>query len=350
MRERQCPACGLEVSEAAFDRGTCPCCEHSFLEPVAAPIPPAPSPVVAQPIGPRSNSPSSRNRFLVGVAVAAVTVSGMVGVWQLLKRPVRPDEVAEVAATPPQPSAGLVPVGFDPEVRRVPPVREIAPAPRPANGQHRDAVAVQPAAVPLAPAPRAKADAVKVELVSVFDTPEKKLNNPTGTAEVLELSGTDHLVLTGKVKVLKIGQVNGEAVLDAAGLDVEEIVFTENVNGSAVVKLNAPGGKVRITRQINGSARLTIHAPGGDVVFSGDDDAGLTGGSVVAVTAKRVEIQCLMNGGTKVEATLTAGGSLRTRVMDGGAAVRYKPASADQTELKIETGELRGGATVQPGK
>lgn len=350
MSEQTCPACGLPVSAAAIGGGRCPCCEHSFLEPSAAPTAPASPPVAQTPIEPQSEPASHRNRVLLGVAACVVVVIGLIGTWRLLKEPVEPNEFAGTVPTAPPVPAGRPSLETTPGGERFPPVREVAPAPRPVNGRRPDGIAIQPAPIPVAPEPRAKPEARMVEFINVFETPERKLNNPTGTAEVLELNAKDRLVLTGKVKVLKIGLVDGEAVLDASGLDVEEIVFTENVNGSAVVKLNAPGGRVRITRQINGSARLTIHAPGGEVVFAGEDDACLNGGSVVAVTAKRVDIQCLMNGGTRVEATLTSGGSLRTRVMDGGAAVRYKPSAGNETELKIETGELRGGATVRPTK
>jgi len=190
----------------------------------------------------------------------------------------------------------------------------------------------------------------KAEIIDAAETPERKLDNPNGSAEVLDINGTDRLMLTGKIKSLKIGSVNGEAVIDATRLEAEEIILAGSLNGSTSIKLNTSGGKVRIVRQVGGAVRLSIHAPGGEVLFAGEEDAGLTGGSMIDVTAKRLDIQCLMNGGTKLDATLATGGSLRTGLMDGGAAVRYKPASGNDSDLQIETGELRGGASVKAAK
>ena len=148
----------------------------------------------------------------------------------------------------------------------------------------------------------------------------------------------------------KITQEDAAAVIDATRLEAEEIILAGSLNGSTSIKLNTSGGKVRIVRQVGGAVRLSIHAPGGEVLFTGEEDAGLTGGSMIDVTAKRLDVQCLMNGGTKLDATLTKGGSLRTGLMDGGATVRYKPASGNDSDLRIETGELRGGSSVKPAK
>jgi hypothetical protein len=186
-----------------------------------------------------------------------------------------------------------------------------------------------------------------VEFVGPFDGPNRAFDLPNGTVEVGDLNGDERLTLAGKVKTLRVGGLNGEVVLDASKLEASEVVIGGDINGGTVLKLNAPGGRVVIAGSVNGSAKLTIHAPGGEVVVEGEG-ANVTGGTVVVVTARRVDLRALVNGGARVEATLTAGGSLRAARMDGGAAVRYKPAKAGGPAPVVETGDLRGGATVKP--
>jgi hypothetical protein len=227
--------------------------------------------------------------------------------------------------TPPKaPAVAIAPMPHEPLV--VPPTR--------------------PTELAVAPNPRPK-PAPRVEIVGAFDGPNRVFDLPDGTVEVTDLDGGDKLALTGKVKTLRIGALNGEAVLDASQLGAEEIVLAGDINGSTVLKVSAPGGKVVIAGSVNGSAKLTIHAPGGEVVVAGEN-ANVTGGTTLVITAKRADFRALLNGGTRVDVTLTVGGSLRTAKMDGGATVRYKPTSTADPVPAIETGELRGGATVKP--
>ena len=344
MNDYLCPSCGLPISEAAFASGICPCCEHSFLEPFSAPVVQL-EPMVPVPLSIPQTPPTENKKRFLGVvvvwAVALVVGVGLgLGFWYFFDQPLEFVEVAQKEQTPPTTISPLP--DTQPQTQPVTPEKEILPAPRVVEEQRPEPVAVAPKPMPLPPP--------KVEIIDPVETPEKKLNDPNGEAEVLSLNGMEQLVLTGKIKVLRIGPLNGKALLDATGLDVEEIVFTGALSGSSEVKVNAPNGKVRVTKQINGAAKLRIYAPDGEVTFAGEEEATLTEGSLVELTAKRVDIQSLMNGGTRVEVTLTTGGSLRTGVMDGGATVRYRAAVGNQSELKIETGELRGGASVKPAK
>ncbi len=160
-----------------------------------------------------------------------------------------------------------------------------------------------------------------------------------------DLRSEDRVTLTGKVHTLKIGSVNGKATLDASGLDAEEVIIGGDLNESAVVKLNAPKGKVTISGFVVGSAKLTINAPGGDVIVSANSGR-LDNGSEVTVTAKRLDIRGPMLGGTKLSATLTAGGSLKFALMDGGATITYRKAAATDPALVVEKGKIRGGAKL----
>lgn len=145
--------------------------------------------------------------------------------------------------------------------------------------------------------------------------------------------------------MLRIGSVNGNGAIDASALVAEEVVITGDLNGDAVVTLNAPGGKVTIGGYVVGSAKLTVIAPGGEV-FVLANSGQFAGGSTTKVTAKRFDIAGKLGGGAKVHVTLTAGGSLKLTSADEGALVTYKKAAASDPPLTIERGVIRGGAKV----
>ena len=133
----------------------------------------------------------------------------------------------------------------------------------------------------------------------------------------------DHLTLTGKVRLLKIGSVGGKAILDASGLEAEEIVITGDLNANAVVKLNAPNGNVTIGGHVTGSAKLTVTAPGGEVIVSAGSGK-FDGGAEVTIQAKRVEVKGRMSGNARLVVTLTAGGSAAIGVVEDKAVVVYQ--------------------------
>gem|GEM_PF-4820768 len=250
--------------------------------------------------------------------------------------------IAKVDEPLPLPALPTTPVRPQPEVPSLKIAREVAPLP------HEYVLAPMPVPIPI-PVPMPKVEAKRIEKINAFDGLEHKLDLPDGIAEIQDLNGEERLILTGKVKVLKLGHIAGASQIDASKLEVGEIIFTANIDGSAEVKLNAPAGKVTMSHQVDGSAKLTIHAPGGEVIFRGEDGH-ITGGTRLTITAKRVDFQSDLTGGTHIDATLTKGGSLRTRRMTEGATVRYQLADASDPEPKIETGELSGGASVKPKK
>ncbi len=162
-----------------------------------------------------------------------------------------------------------------------------------------------------------------VVLIDPREVREKQIDNPRGTATIPDMAREDRLTLTGKVRLLKIGSVGGKAILDASGLEAEEIVITGDLNATAIVKLNAPNGKVTIGGHVTGSANLTVTAAGGDVILSAGSGK-FDGGAEATVLAKRLEVKGLLSGSAKLIVTLTEGGSAAIGAVEDKAMVIYK--------------------------
>jgi hypothetical protein len=101
---------------------------------------------------------------------------------------------------------------------------------------------------------------------------------------------------------------------------------------------------VTVGGYVVGNAKLTVAAPGGEVVLA--SSGRLTGSSVVAITAKRVEAAGGVTGNARLHATLTAGGSLRLTTVEEAATVTYRKAAATDPPPAVERGTVRGGAKV----
>jgi len=215
------------------------------------------------------------------------------------------------------------------------------------------------------------------------------LNKPDGEY-VLPMAGGDELiVLTGEVGTLRIGPVSGRARVDASRLKARVVVvtgrvdgeatlrvraadrieFAERVDGAAAVTAEAPGGTVRFATaaaridggasvhvraaraefvgKVDGGSRLTVDAGDGAVAFGGTDGGGkLGGGARVAVTAKTVDIGCLMAGEANVAVTIVGSGRISHKDLEGGAKLTHRKASATNPDTAVSGGQLRGGATV----
>jgi hypothetical protein len=94
------------------------------------------------------------------------------------------------------------------------------------------------------------------------------------------------------------------------------------VNERAIVKLNAPNGKVTIQGHVEGRAILIAKSPGGVFLVartSGkfDEDARVT------VIAKTLNIQGAMSGNAQLSVSLTGGGTVSMGPMEGNAVVVY---------------------------
>lgn len=324
MSELACPKCRLPVPDAALDAGSCPGCGYD---------------------GPMVSVTSGKWGWLV--ATAAVVGTGVALGGYLLyprhepRKPAPPPQFAAVPVVAPRvpPHVGP-PVAPPPRpVETVPPRKAHSP-PKPADPP--------PAVVP-PPKPVGPTRPGRTIVLDPREEPgrklERKLDNPAGTAAIPDLSGNDRVTLTGRVRALRIGSVNGKATIDASGLEADEVFITGDLDGDAVVKVNAPGGTVTVGGFVAGRARLTGAAPGGTVLVSEGADR-LNGEAAVTVTARRVEVKSGMTGTARLLVTLTAGGSLKLATLDRNATVVYKKAAAADPDPRVEHGEIRGGAKV----
>jgi hypothetical protein len=152
---------------------------------------------------------------------------------------------------------------------------------------------------------------------------EMQINDRDVIIMVADMNRTEHLTIKGRVGLLTIGTISGNARLDASGLVAREVIITGDVNQHAVVKLNTPRGRVSIRGHIEGSARVNVNAPDGEIVVAApsgklDDDAELT------VVARDADIQGRMAGRSRLVLTLTGGGRAAVGVVEENAVVIRK--------------------------
>src|SRR5205814_2352327 len=94
----------------------------------------------------------------------------------------------------------------------------------------------------------------------VFDSPDDDVN-------VEGTSDDNKLVLTGRVRALVLGRVNGIAVVDGSKLQARRAVVRDTIEASARVTLKA--ALVEFDKPIHGDADVVVEAPGGKVIFHG---------------------------------------------------------------------------------
>jgi hypothetical protein len=318
-----CPKCRTGLSDAALDAEQCSQCGFPLV-----------GPVVLVPAG----SQIGGTRLLLPLT-AALVLTGAGTIYALTDwspQQAEPDPAPRELAALPIESLPVVHVAPLPrEVKlstAIPPVE-----PPGAQGQPPGPVAVEPKK----DVPRPIGVVMKVDPKIA---PKRHFDHPNDTAALPDLNTGDRVTLTGRVRVLKLGSVNGKSVLDASGLVAEEVIISGDVDRDAQVFLNAPNGKVTVGGYVTGASKLTILAPGGEVVVAGSGR--LSGCPVVTVTAKRLEVKCPMSGTARVNATLTAGGSLKLGLMEDGATVTYRKAAANDPLVTVEKGETRGSAKV----
>jgi hypothetical protein len=334
MTTLTCPKCRLGMPDDALDAGLCPGCGFPLDGPLVLDTP--------------GSAATTRWKIAAGLVVvlAGTGVAGYQG-YQFLGRESadRSRETADRGRDPDSPAPPVAPLPH--ESKR----RDSGSTPRtestPGDHQGKDGGPVLPPGAAVDPpkgnAPRPVGVVMKVDPRVAA---QRHFDHPDDTAAVSDLNTNDHVVLTGRVRTLRLGSVNGRGSVDASGLAAEEVIVTGDLNGEATVAIHAPDGRVRIGGYVGGSSKLTVRAPGGEVVLA--NSGRFTGGSAVAVTAKRLTALGVLGGGSRVDVTITAGGSLKVTRAEEGATVRYKKAAAADPAPVIETGELRGGATVSP--
>lgn len=317
MTTLPCPKCRLRMPDDALDRGQCPACGF-----------PLDGPLVLD-----ATTGSRRGVWWAAGATALIAggagYAAYAGAFDPTPVP-HPPEAASAAPEPVRPATSVAPPPKPPE-----------PAPPPLVPSTPNDLKPDPAG-PKPTAPRPIGVVMKVD---PRIAPTRHFDHPDDTAALPDLNTADRVTLTGRVRALRIGSVNGKGSIDASGLTAEEVVITGDLNGDAVVSLHAPNGKVTVGGYVGGAARLTVVAPGGELLVLANSGR-VTGSSVVAVAAQRVDVAGRVSGGARLHATLTAGGALKLSFVEEGATVTYKKAAAADPPPAVEKGTVSGGAKV----
>ena len=328
MTTLTCPKCRQKLPEEALDAGQCPHCGFPLDGPVLLATP--------------DISGRGRWRIVAEVVVTLLFTTAVVYWFLGRSEPTRAPHAPEVAAlNPTEVEYHAAPFPHEPEPRTIPTAN--APT-EPRTDKPRDQD--QPPVLPIVEAPK-KDGPRPISVVMKVDpkiTPQRHFDSPDDTAALPDLNNGDRVALTGRVRVLRLGSVNGNGRLDASGLVADEVIITGDMNGEAHVQVNAPNGQVTVGGYVMGTSKLTILAPGGVVKVA--DTGRVTGHATVTATAKRLEVNGPLSGNAKVKATLSARGSLKWVRAEENATVSYKRAAETDPPPTIDKGELRGGAKV----
>jgi len=156
------------------------------------------------------------------------------------------------------------------------------------------------------------------------------LNQPDAAYTIPRLvERGEHMILRGKVRMLRVNGLGPGAVLDASALEAGSIYVSGKIEGGSILRLNCPEGVVEVPATVQGRSRLEIDAPGSSVRFlhlSGPDEPGsrIDGGSTVIITGRTVDLRGDVAGAeTSVRVTLTRNGSLKVAAVRDAAVVEY---------------------------
>jgi hypothetical protein len=182
----------------------------------------------------------------------------------------------------------------------------------------------------------------------------RKIDSPQGEYVVEPLDGAAQVYLRGRVKTLRIGSVGGDVLLDATGLEAQEVFFTGAVSGRARAKVHAPNGSVEFRASISGRASLVLDATGGRVTFpkpaAGRAGAEISGDPRMTIRAREVDFQVSINGDAQVTAVLSAGGKIRFTEMNGHSRLTYRRDAPRDPDPVIGWGIVRDDARFRETK
>jgi len=182
----------------------------------------------------------------------------------------------------------------------------------------------------------------------------RKIDSPQGEYVVEPLDGAVQVYLRGRVKTLRIGSLGGDVILDATGLEAQEVFFTGAISGRAKAKVHAPNGSVEFRASISGRASLGVDATGGRVTFpkpaAGRAGAEISGDPRMTIRAREVDFQVPINDDAQVLTVLSAGGKIRFTEMNGHSRLTYRKAEAGDPDPVIGWGIVRDEARFRETK
>lgn len=333
-----CPGCGLPREDGLVGVVPCPICSSDTVAetpsqplPLAVEIPADPIATLPADVSQMETFPTaSRSRSWLPVAAAfglgvAVGVGGLF-VGQRMTPPGQPEQVARI----------------DPASRdepRLTPASSVALAPMPREYRFTTVLPITKAGPKTVPPARPKPppDLLALERVEPIH-----LNQPDAayTLPRMERKG-EHIVLRGKVRMLRINGLGAGAILDASALEAGSIYVCGSIDGGSRLRINCPEGVVEVPASVGERSRVEIHAPGSSVRFvypTTPEKPGslIGGGATVAIMARTVDLRGDVTGkGTTVKITLTRNGSVKAAAVRGSAVVEYQtddpnaPASAE---------------------
>lgn len=348
-----CPKCRFPLSRAESWPGTCPFCGER-LGAVGAERPRGPD--LPPPVDERgAGVPASEaaRPFLRGTLILLVLAVGGGGLYYAVSTVV----TRFLGGTDAQPQAASP----GPDKRAEDPFAAEAPgkaapaalaAPAPASGEAKGEA---PPAAPASASGEAKGEAPRAAPpVVVGEGKVRRIDNPEGEYVVEPLDGAAKVYLSGRVKTLRIGGLDGEALLEASGLEAQEVRFTGAVGGNAKARVHAPEGSVEVSASVGGRAILTIDAAGGRVIFptpaAGGAGAKIDGDPRMVIKAREVDFQVPINGGAQVTMVLSAGAKIRFTELNGSSRLTWRKADALDPDPVIGWGIVRGDARFREAK
>jgi hypothetical protein len=244
MPAGQCRKCSYPLDDDEVGKRSCPACGASLRD--FAPFRPAGRQPAAAAAPPRR----SLLWPLAGMALLALASFG-VGLYVMRPAENKPeppsDPVLAAAAekAPPVPEKSPSPPGKPGPKKEPPKTAEAKKEPK-MEAPNKEPSPPPPAVKPSPP----------TRLPEVLSGNDRRLDRPDGEDHIGAILHGTTVKLSGKVKTLRIGLVDGQSTLDASALEAREIFVAGRIGGGSTVKLRAPGGRVEIKSRVDGASRL----------------------------------------------------------------------------------------------
>jgi hypothetical protein len=181
-----------------------------------------------------------------------------------------------------------------------------------------------------------------------------EVNQPDGTFAVpFPMKKGEHVVLKGRVRMLRVSVLDNGATLDASELEASVVTISSKIDIGSTLKVRVPNGTVHVSGKIDNKSHVEINAPAGDVKFmvtttSARDGSKIDNGSTVAITARTVEFKGDISGAdTKVSVTLTRNAWLKFTAITGKATLEYKSQMAGWSPPDVVVGTVARTATFR---